>query len=223
MSIESNIKNQKQEFIESETGKIPEDWEEKTFSEAINVNPKRKLEKGINATFVSMADIKEFDKKIHGFTIKKFSGESKYINWDTLIARISPCFENGKTAMVSFLDDGEIAFGSTEFIVFAPKIIQSSLYIFRLARSENVRETAIGAMTGSSGRQRVPNECFDHLLISAPPHYIIKDFDNILRPMFEVISTNAKENQSLIQIRDNPFPKLMSGEIRIKCWKRGRK
>ena len=221
MSIESNIKNRKQEFIVSETGKIPEDWEKKTFSEAINVIPKRKLEKGVNATFVSVADIKEFDEKIHGFTIKKFSGESKYINWDTLIARISPCLENGKTAMVSFLDDGEIAFGSTEFIVFAPKIIQSSLYIFCLARSENVRETTIGAMTGSSGRRRVPNECFDHLLISTPPYYIIEDFDNIVHPMFEVISTNAKENQSLIQNRDALLPKLMSGEIRVKCWKRG--
>lgn len=220
MSIESNIKNQKQEFIESETGKIPEDWEEKTFSEAINVNPKRKLKKRINATFVSMAGIKEFDKKIHGFTIKKFSGESKYINWGTLMARISPRLENGKTAMVSFLDDGEIAFGSTEFIVFASKIIPSSLYIFCLTRSENVREIAIGAMTGSSGRQMVPNECFDHLLVSAPPHYIIKDFDNIFRPMFEVISTNAKENQSLIQISDIPLLKLMSGKIRVKCWKR---
>lgn len=143
MSIESNIKNQKQGFIESETGKIPEDWEEKTFLEAINVNPKRKLKKGINATFDSMAGIKESDRKIHGFTTKKFSGGSKYINWDALRVRIPPCLENEKTAMVSFLDGGEIAFGSTEFIVFAPKIVQSSLYIFCLARSENVREIAM--------------------------------------------------------------------------------
>ena len=70
-------------------------------------------------------------------------------------------------------------------------------------------------MTGSSGRQRVPNECFDHLLISAPPYYIIEDFDNIVHPMFEVISTNAKENQSLMQNRDALLPKLMSGEIRV--------
>lgn len=70
-------------------------------------------------------------------------------------------------------------------------------------------------MTGSSGRQRVPNECFDHFLVSAPSYYIIEEFNNIIHNMFEVLSTNAKENQSLVQIRDALLPKLMSREVRV--------
>jgi type I restriction enzyme S subunit len=199
---------------------VPEGWGVKPFSEIIDINPKRKLLKGSLAKKVGMSYLNSWQSWIESWQIEEYKSGPRFQTGDILFARITPSLEHGKTAMVSFLGDGEIAFGSTEFIVFAPKIIQSSLYIFCLARSENVREIAIGAMTGSSGRQRVPNECFDHLLVSAPPYYIIKDFDNILRPMFEVISTNAKENQSLIQIRDILLLKLMSGEIRVKCWKR---
>ena len=103
-----------------ELGEIPEGWEELSLSEAIEVNPKREIKKGIQAKFVSMADLKEFDKKIQGFITREFSGGSKFINEDTLMARITPCLENGKTAFVDILEGQEVGGGSTEsdYILF---------------------------------------------------------------------------------------------------------
>ena len=58
-------------------------------------------------------------------------------------------------------------------------------------------------------------DCFDHLVISASSYYISEEFNNIVHRMFELLSTNAKENQSLVQIRDALLPKLMSRAVRV--------
>jgi type I restriction enzyme S subunit len=71
-------------------------------------------------------------------------------------------------------------------------------------------------MSGSSGRQRVPNDIFDHILICVPPQDTIEKFDRIVAPMFEIVSLNAKENNILASIRGMLLPKLLSGEIRVK-------
>ena len=123
--------------------------------------------------------------------------------------------ENGKTAFVNFLSAGEIAYESTEFIVFGPKVITSGPYIFCLSRSEYIRETAINAMTCTSGRQRVPNDCFDHLFIFVPSGNVVMKFDNTIKPLFEKIESNSKESINLREIRDSLLPKLMSGKIRV--------
>jgi len=68
----------------------------------------------------------------------------KFKNGDTLLAKITPCLENGKTAFVDILDENEIAFGSSEFIVLrAIKNISDANYIYYLARSPKFRNRAI--------------------------------------------------------------------------------
>jgi len=94
---------------------------EYNFSDAIDIGPTRSLSKGDSAKHVAMKDLKGFTKKITNFEIKEYKGGSKFKNDDILMARITPCLENGKTAFVDILDEGEIAFGSTEFIVFSAK------------------------------------------------------------------------------------------------------
>src|SRR4030067_2809312 len=111
---------------------------------------------------------------------------------DILFARITPCLENGKTGFVSFLDSDEVAFGSTEFIVLGPKLIRSSPYILYFAMSNELRDSAILSMTGSSGRQRVPNDFFDSYMITVPPDALLEKFDFLVAPFFEKITNNVR-------------------------------
>jgi type I restriction enzyme, S subunit len=181
-------------MVSSELGEIPEGWEVKAFSEVIDVNPPRRISKGKLATKVSMADLNTWQSWINSWQKEEYKSGPKFKNGDTLFARITPSLENGKTAFVNILSEEETAFGSTEFIVFGPKVIESGPYIFCLSRSEYVRETAITAMTGTSGRQRVPNDCFDHLLICVPPTNIVGRFNEIVVPLFEMIKNNSKKS-----------------------------
>jgi len=196
--------------------KLPEGWEIKPISEVIHVNPPRKLRKGTVARKISMSDLKPWQSWIESWSYEEYKGGPTFQNGDTLFARITPSLEHGKTALVLILDEREIAFGTTEFIVLAPKVIKSDYYVFYLARTRDVREKAIRAMSGSSGRQRVPDDIFDRILIPVPPEEVIKEFNNIASPLFEMITVNARENLVLARIRDALLPKLLSGGIRVK-------
>ena len=176
---------------------IPKGWKFKPFSEVIAVNPPRKIEKGSISKKVEMSDLDTWLPWIASWSIDKYKSGSRFQNGDTLFARITPCLENGKTAFVSFLNDNEVAFGSTEFIVLGTKNIQSSYYILYLATSKELRTSAILSMTGSSGRQRVPNDFFDDFVIVVPPEHLLKKFDGIVAPLFEKITNNTKEYQNL--------------------------
>jgi type I restriction enzyme, S subunit len=202
-------------MVPTDLGNIPEGWEVKAFSEVIDVNPKRSLSKGKTVTKVSMADLSTWQSWINSWQKEEYKSGPKFKNGDTLFARITPCLENGKTAFVNFLREEETAFGSTEFIVFGPKVIESGSYIFCLSRSEYIRESAITAMTGTSGRQRVPSDFFDHLLICVPPKTIIRGFNEIVMPLFNLIKNNSKKSVCLKKTRDLLLPKLISGEIDV--------
>jgi type I restriction enzyme S subunit len=134
---------------------------------------------------------------------------------DTLLARITPCLENGKTALVNFLADAEVAFGSTEFIVMRPSCEFGFPWVYALARSERLRSHAIAHMTGSSGRQRVPATCFDHFLMPRPNAQLARSYCESMEPVFEKITANARESTTLGELRDALLPKLISGEIRV--------
>jgi type I restriction enzyme, S subunit len=200
---------------DSELEEIPEGWGVKALSNVIDVNPTRVLPKGKLATKVSMADLNTWQSWIDSWQKDEYTSGPKFKNGDTIFARITPSLENGKTAFVNFLSTGETAYGSTEFIIFGPKIIASGSYIFCLSRSEHIRETAINAMTGTSGRQRVPNDCFDHLLICVPPDKIVGKFNEITVSLFKMIEHNSKESIRLKEARDTLLPKLLSGELSV--------
>lgn len=193
-------------FKETEIGKIPEDWEEVGFNEVVEVNPKRELNKGQTAKFVSMADIEPFKRKISNFTIKEFKGGSKFQNRDTLFARITPCLENGKTAFVDILNDEEIGFGSTEFIVLSAKKNKTdSYFVYYLSRSPDVRKVAIKSMTGTSGRQRVEHEVFDTLLINLPSLTEQSAIAKILSALDSKIELAQQMNKTLEKIGQTLF------------------
>src|SRR5205814_4643864 len=133
-------------------------WRVVPLPQAIDVNPRRKLAPGIIAPYLDMKNMPTQGHCPDEIIPREFTSGTKFRKGDTLLARITPCLENGKTAFVDFLDDGEVGWGSTEFIVLHAKEPLPTEYAYCLARHEDFREFAIQNMTGSSGRQRVPTD-----------------------------------------------------------------
>ena len=192
---------QKSKFKQAEIGEIPEDWEELKLSEAVEVNPKRELKKGVSAKKVPMDCLSPFNKKIKSFEVSKFSGGSKFINGDTIMARITPCLENGKTAFVDILNDDEIGFGSTEFIVLSGKNGKTTNdFVYYLSISPQLRKEAIKSMTGTSGRQRVQNDLFEEIELIIPPLPEQSTIAKILSDLDSKIELNQQMNKALEEI-----------------------
>ena len=105
-----------------------------TVSDYAFLNPKRTLAKNQVARSIDMSQLSTSGAFPSGWEMKPFNGGMRFTNGDTLLARITPCLENGKTAFIDFLDDGEVAFGSTEYIVLAPKNDTPPEMLYCLAR-----------------------------------------------------------------------------------------
>jgi type I restriction enzyme, S subunit len=207
----------KPKLIDSPLGQIPEGWEVKSAAEAITINPKTKLVKEGEKPFVGMSGLSQ-DSMVIGDIIEKTGNSgAKFINGDTLFARITPCLQNGKTGYVQFLTPEQpVGFGSTEFIVLRESEYLSSEYIYLLSRSNNFREHAIQSMTGATGRQRVHNDCFASCYLPVPPKELMNEFTQLVKPMFKNIFNLSKRNENLKQQRDMLLPKLISGQIELK-------
>ena len=163
-------------------------------------NPKDSLKKGTLAKKVAMEKLRPFCRDIPGYTLEPFKGGTKFRNGDTIMARITPCLENGKTAKVSILNNGEIGFGSTEYIVFRAKEgISDEDYLYYLICSPLIRDAAIKSMVGSSGRQRVQTDVIQNIEIDLPSVTVQKKIGSLLRSFDDKIELNNKINKNLEQ------------------------
>ncbi|MEO0074842.1 MAG: restriction endonuclease subunit S, partial [candidate division WOR-3 bacterium] len=195
------MKEQHTKFKQTEIGMIPEDWEEVVFSKVIDVNPYRELKKGSRAKYVSMDALEPFSRKIYNITIKEYKGGTKFKKNDTLFARITPCLENGKIAFVDFLTEGEVGFGSTEFIVLSAKEnLTDPYFVYYLSRTPEIRKIAIKSMTGTSGRQRVENDIFDSIIVRIPNISEQTAIAKILSDLDAKIELNQQMNKTLEEI-----------------------
>ncbi len=147
---------------------------------------------------------------------RPFGSGVRFINGDTLVARITPCLENGKTAFVDFLRDGQVGWGSTEYIVLRPRPPLPEEFAYCLARSDAFREFAIQSMTGTSGRQRVQADALEHFRLPRVPRLVAEAFGRAIKPLFMRSSAAVSESRTLAALRDTLLPKLISGEIRVK-------
>ena len=126
------------------------------ISELLDVNRRRRrLTKGTPATYVGMSALPEFFPAISSWAMKEVGSGQKFQNGDVLMARITPCLENGKTAVVDMLHPDEVGWGSTEYVVLSPQGEITTPWIYSFVRHETVRQWAIQRMTGSSGRRRL--------------------------------------------------------------------
>lgn len=171
------------------------------LQEYVETNPKLNLEKGTLAPYIEMANISETSFNISNMIYRRYKGGSRFQNNDTLLARITPCLENGKTAFVNFLKEDEVAAGSTEFIVMRAKENVSPYWVYCLAKDENFRSFAISSMVGSSGRQRVHESYLGQYELPKINWKNMESFHNSVRPFFESVKLNSLENQKLSELK----------------------
>ena len=176
------------------------EWTKMKLSDIADFNPRETIKKGEIAKKISMDVLRPFYRDVPYYTEECFSGGTKFRNGDTIMARITPCLENGKTAQVSILNDGEVGFGSTEYIVFRAKEgIADKNYLYYLVCSPEVREPSIKSMVGSSGRQRVQTDVVKNLEIDVPPLVEQERIGSFLRLIDDKIALNDKINNNLEQ------------------------
>ncbi len=175
-----------------------ENWTTIRATDFIEFNPRLSIKKGTVATKVAMDKLQPFTKKIPATEQAEFAGGAKFCNGDTIMARITPCLENGKTAFVDILADGEVAFGSTEFIVMRARDgISDPQFVYYLATSPAFRNVAIKSMVGSSGRQRVQQGVLDELELIVPPLEEQQKIGAFLAVLDQKIALNNKINDNL--------------------------
>ncbi len=173
-------------------------WLNKRLDECVLVNPHESLTKGTRAKKVSMDKLQPFYRDVPEYEYAEYSGGAKFKNGDTIMARITPCLENGKVAKISFLEDGEVGFGSTEYIVFRAKDgVCNEDYLYYLITSPLVREPAIKSMVGSSGRQRVQTDVVKSLELSFPDLPEQEKIASILKSLDDKIALNNAINKNL--------------------------
>ena len=203
-------------MIESDLGLIPHGWEVIPLSQIIEINPKRSLRKGEVAPYLDMANMPTRGHVPHAVVDRQFGSGMRFTNGDTLVARITPCLENRKTAYVDFLQHGEIGWGSIEYIVMRPMPPLPNEFAYYLARSTRFREFAIQNMTGTSGRQRVPAAALSKFSLPVPSKPIAESFGKFVKPLTICTSEAELESRTLAALRDTLLPKLISGEIRLR-------
>ena len=202
-------------LVDSELGEIPEGWTVTPLKELIEVNPTRSLPRGQFAPYLPMRDMPTRGHAPDSVSVRRFGSGMRFANGDTLIARITPCLENGKTAYVDFLRDDEVGWGSTEYIVLKPRLPLPDQFAYCLARSVGFREFAIQSMSGTSGRQRVPVAALNEFLMVTPPVRLASQFGEAAELLFERANRVGRESCALAALRDTLLPKLISGEIRV--------
>jgi type I restriction enzyme, S subunit len=185
------------------------------ITQFVEFNPKRQLAKNSIAPYLEMANVSTSVFHPEYWYDREFKSGTKFINGDTLLARITPCLENGKSSFVTFLNEGQTGWGSTEYIVMRSKDKLHPMFTYALARNDDFRGYAEGCLEGSSGRQRVN---VDHLMnyeLYLPEEEKIDQFNSVSASIVPKLDRNFRQIKTLEKLRKILLPKLMSGEVRI--------
>lgn len=195
---------------------IPMDWKVGEAKEIFEFNPKLSIKKTQEALNLDMEAI-----PIKGFMTKKplpkaYNGGVKFQFNDVVIARITPCLENGKTALITRLEKDQIGFGSTEFIVMRGRNIAIPYFTACFARSEIFRNYAITNLVGTSGRKRVDHKVLESFVMPIPPEDLLMKFEKLAKTFFVQMTNFTVENEKLISLRSWLLPLLMSDQLSIR-------
>jgi type I restriction enzyme S subunit len=190
------------------------EWKEYKFSDFVEINPSVKIPKGEMISFVEMKDLEDGKRFCEPSQERVLSGGSRFLNGDTLFARITPCLENGKICQVRKLNN-DIGFGSTEFHVFrGKKNISDTDFIYYLSRWSDVRDHAEINLDGTSGRQRVPKQAFDDLILNLPPLPEQTAIASVLSSLDDKIDLLHRQNTTLEKMAETLFRQWFVGEAK---------
>lgn len=189
--------------------------ESMSLSELVEVNPKLTRPAGETA-YVDMAALPTDSSRIGTVARRPAAGGARFQNGDTLLARLTPCLENGKAAFVDILAPGETAVGSTEFLVLRDRGTVGPHWPYALVRSERFRDYAIRQMNGSSGRQRCSADSVERYQLAPPAPDAVDRFRTAAAAAFDAIGSLNDEIDDLTRVRDELLPLLVSGRVRVR-------
>tara|TARA_R110000850_G_scaffold62151_4_gene141733 strand:- start:403 stop:1752 length:1350 start_codon:yes stop_codon:yes gene_type:complete len=153
---------------------LPRGWTTAPIKDVVAINPKHdpETDRHVEVSFVPMPSVDEHCGAITAPQVKPLSdvwkGFTHFAEGDVIFAKITPCMENGKTAIARNLANG-LACGSTEFHVLRPTEAISAEYIWRYLRQKSFRAEAEAAMTGAVGQRRVPKPFLEERELPLPP------------------------------------------------------
>lgn len=190
------------------------EWKDLILDNIAIINPAEKLQKGKIAKKVAMDTLQPFTKKVPGYTLEPYNGGMKFKNGDTIVARITPCFENGKTAYIDILEDDEVGFGSTEYIVIRErKGVSDKHFLYYFAISPDFRDIAILSMSRSSGRQRVQTDFLRNHVFVIPPLPEQRAIASVLSSLDDKIDLLHRQNKTLEAMAETLFRQWFVEEV----------
>ncbi len=215
-NVEKNLQNARELFesyLQGVFGNPGVDWEEKRLSDVFEIKPpkneaKKKLKESDTVSFLPMEDLSVFANYFKATKVRKLKdviGNYTYFtNNDVLLAKITPCFENGKIGIARDLKNG-IGFGSSEYIVFRSNgdVIPEYLYYF-LSRNQ-FREEGKNSMTGAVGHKRVSKEFIEEYLISFPKAV---EEQKLIVNKFDILSSQTQKLEALYRQKLNDLEEL---------------
>ena len=161
------------------------------FLDCVIVNPKISLKKGKVYPFIEMANVSTSYREPLLIEYKSFDSGAKFQDGDTVIARITPCLQNGKRFYCKNIGTG---FGSTEYLVFRPKNkLVNNLFLYYFMQTEFIKLQMINSMVGATGRQRVNNNVFNDIELNLPDIKIQKNIGKTLSAYDDLIENNQKQ------------------------------
>lgn len=196
-------------------GGLPTGWSTGSPADLAEVNPTTPIKRATLVPYVDMAALPLSGPRIRSQTRRPAGSGARFRNGDTLIARITPCLENGKAAFVDCLQPEEVAWGSTEFIVLRPKPGIPAPLPYLISRNEAFRSHMVAAMSGTSGRQRVQADAVARWAFAIAPRSILTAFGDTVNPIFHAITKLAEQSDALLELRNALLAPLVSGELLI--------
>jgi len=206
---------------ETEIGQIPEDWNVVKLGEVVESNIRMrqaKLEHTDEIPVLPMSLIPENSLYIKDWELRKThevkSGITVF-NGDFLLAKITPCLENGKQGIVSKLPNGW-GIATTEVIPIRTSKVLSTEFLAFYLKHPKLRIELVNKMEGTTGRKRLPKAIVQALPIPLPPLPIQQKIAEILSAVDDKIQTEEKKKQALENLFKSMLSNLMTGKIRVK-------
>lgn len=205
-------------YKHSELGEIPEDWEVVDFNFLFQDKTSKKImHSHESVTFIGMQDVTEkaqlVSPKILKFQELK-SGFTYFEKGDVLVAKITPCFENGKGCHTKNLLT-QVGFGSTEFHVLRATHDSDSLFIYYWTTKQKFRKDLEAEMVGSAGHRRVPLSAIEKYKIAVPVKKEQTAIATILSDMDEEIQALEQRLGKTRQIKQGMMQELLTGKTRL--------
>ena len=228
-NAEQNLKNAKELFesyLQGVFEKKGDGWEEKRLLEVFEIKPpkkeaKEKLSDNDLVSFLPMEDLGVCEKQIKPEKerqLKDVAGSYTYFaEYDVLLAKITPCFENGKLGVAKNLTNG-IGFGSSEYIVFrSPENIVPEFLFYFLSR-KSFREEGRKFMSGAVGHKRVSKDWIENYLFSFPKskenqQTIVRQLDALRAETKKLEAVYQKKIDDLEELKKSILQKAFSGAL----------